>query len=343
MIRSGSFSQLGRGFLLALVATAAGGCALDSRKSPTPSEVLPALLDTGISGPWDRGGPVGLEWQDDRTLTVVRFGDSNRQHAVFIDLETLKAEPIRADVPSGCASVDIQNPRRMNGRLFVDRRCFTSDGTDYHEILRVDPGGELVSMVSIPWFPDSYVELAQGGWLSGFDSGPCAWIDLVPKSGTPKIAWPIVVKDDGEPFAVNASPKDDCDNAVLASSLDRSPNGDFAFVASGAARSAQGLARLDVPQNLYVVSELGGDPRRIASGLVEARNVRWSPDGSAIIVITRMDDGSALMVIDTTGEQRVIYRGQPIVAVWDPAGSRIAIIVQNDLENRVLIVRVAKG
>ena len=325
---------------LALLIAACGG-----QRAPTapPSSAMAAVTDAGMAGPWDSGGPLDVEWLDNGRLVVIRgTGDPSRQRASRVDLGTMEATPLDLEVPKRCLSVDVQNPKVIGDRLYLDRRCFARDGDDRHEIMLISEGKQAEAVASIPWFPDSYVQLPSGAWLSGFDSGPCAWIDLVPDTGEPGIPWPITVSDDGEPFAVNGSAEGECDNAVLASSIDRSSDGHLAFVAAGAARSAAGFARLDVPQNVYVVPEAGGQPRRIASGLVEARNVRWSPDGSSLIVIARAGDGSVLLKLDLAGGQEVLYEGQPVVAAWAPDGRRIAIVVGNPTENRLLLAELAK-
>lgn len=320
---------------------ALGGCDVGSPPTVPPTLASPSVTDVGIAGPWDNGGPLDVEWLDDQTLVVIRGnGEFNRQRAVQIDLGSMESTPMELDAPEGCISVDVQNPKVIGGRLFLDRRCFAVDGNDSHDIMLIHRDGPAEKVAAIPWFPDSYVELPSGAWLSGFDSGPCAWIDLVPSTGQPGIPWPIMVTDDGAPFAINASPKGDCDHAVLASSIDRNSDGLLAFVAAGSARTAKGLARLDVPANVYVVPETGGDARRIASGLVEARNVRWAPDGSSVIVIARAGPGSALLRIDLAGTENVLYQGGPVVATWAPDGRRIALIIQNASENRILILKV---
>jgi hypothetical protein len=250
--------------------------------------------------------------------------------------------PVEVELPRDCASIDVQNPHVIAGHLFLDRHCFSLDGNDRHEILEVDVHNRATSVASIPWFPDSYVQLSAGAWIAGFDSGPCGWIDVVPHTGDPGGAWPINVTDDGESFAVNASPKGHCDGAVLASSVDRSSTGMLAFIASGAARSQSGSARLDVAENLYTVPEAGGEPRRIASGLVEPRNVEWSTDGASVIVIVRAGTGSALLEVNAAGSKTVLYEGQPMTAAWAPDGRRIAIVVGNETENRLLLLPVVK-
>ena len=117
-----------------------------------------------------------------------------------------------------------------------------------HQAMIEIPDDSVEPIADFPWFPDSYAKVEGGAWLSGFDSGMCAWIEVVPGTGSPAFDWPIQVTDDGEPFNVNASRGTSCDGQPQAHGIAGGPGGRLAFLASGAARSRGGFGRLSSPE-----------------------------------------------------------------------------------------------
>jgi hypothetical protein len=329
-----------QGMWLCVVLVASSYCAGCNPIEPSPRPT-PDVLDAGLSGPWDRGGPTEVDWVNATTLLLIRAaGNPSRQTASFVKLGNQTPTPFEVDSPPGCLSADIQRPRVIGPLSYLNRHCFAEDGNDRDDIIEFRDNQSPTVAATVPWLPDSYVQLPGGAWLAGFDSGPCAWIDLVPGTGRPPFSWPIVVDDDGAPYAINASPKGDCDGSILASSVDQSRDKRLLFVASGEARLVNGGSRADVPENVYLYSATDGVPRRVATGLIEARNVRWSPAGDSFIVIARHGGGADLLEFDMAGTATVLYTGNPVVAAWNPDGTQIALIEQRDTENRLLLLQL---
>lgn len=327
-----------------VLALACAACA-----TPGPSSPSASISDTGIAGPWNAGGPTGVEWATDARLYVARTPPgTDRQRLYKFDVSTAGVEPLPVDVPEGCRSVDAFLPIRVAELLVFDRSCFATDGPGFHEIIELSPDGQVGrSLLTLPWFPESIVRLPNGSWISGFDSGPCAWIAVAPNTPAPDFAWPIVVSDDGQPFAVDASRDTACDSQPLAHGVARAGDGTLAFVASGAARSTSGLDRMDIGLNLYIRAADGG-VERVATGLVEARNVRWSPDGSSITFIARIDGRSAIWRFTRDGQRSALYEGEPLAFAWSPSGGRLAVVISEhspdaDPFYRLILVPVDVG
>lgn len=213
--------------------------------------------------------------------------------------------------------------------LVVDVWCLPRLGAGDHELVLVRPDDKLQPIATLPWFPDSYAQVDGGAWLAGYDSGICAWIDVVPGTGSPTSAWPIRVTDDGEPFAVNASRDSaNCDGQPKAYGLAEAGDGRLAFLASGAVRSRGGVGRLSFPVQLYL-QDADGTVRRLASGLVEPRSVQWSRDGEHVLLIATIDDRQGIWEFGPDGSLRLLFEGDLFDFAESPDGARLAVIVKD--------------
>jgi hypothetical protein len=289
----------------------------------------PATSDTGVTGVF-----YDLAWLNDEIVVAVRpmarSDDLSRQELVSIDLGTREVRPIEVDRPPECPSIDATVPRMAERSLVFDRRCYPGPSTPiagYHELMSLPSiGAPAVPIAKFPWFPDSYAQVKGGAWLAGFDSSICAWIDLLPGTGTPQIPWPIMVTDDGAPYAVNAANvSTGCDQKPAASEITAAPDGSLAFLAS-AAGGGSGFGRLGAPRHLYLMDPSAA-PRRIADGITHPSDLAWNADGTRLAVIATIDDRTGIWSYDRAGKRRFEYEGLVSGFAWAPAGDRIALLV----------------
>jgi hypothetical protein len=332
---------LGRVVVVAVILTAVASCT--AAPVPTPS---PAVTDTGVVDVL-----LGIAWPTDSTIVATRpipASDLHRQELVSIDLGTSRFDSISVRRPPECPSIDAMIAIVLDGRLVFDRYCYPGPATPiagYHELMELSTNaGAPKSLAFLPWFPDSFVQLPGGAWLSGYDDGLCAWIDVVPGTGEPQFAGPLVISDDGAPYAVNEGLKANCgDNTPLASAITQAPDGALAFLASGASRGIAGFGLLDLTENLYVRDPVG-TLRRIGDGLQQAVNLAWNPAGTELIVAATKGGRTGLWRYDRTGHERLVYEGNPYNVTWSPDGTRSAILVPHGdvkdpyVPRRILIV-----
>ena len=303
-----------------------------------PGGVSPSLQPIASPSPGavDLGATTVLDlvWpQADLLIGTRRIPGTQpvRRELVTIDRATGTTATIEIVGPPECPSIDAMMPRVIDGELVFDRYCYPGPSTPiagYHELLTLPlDGGQPVSLARVPWFPESEVRLDGGAWLASFDSGLCAWIELVPDTGEPPFAWPLQVTDDGEPFAVNvAALGDTCDEAPLASSIAGGPAGALAFLASGAARDVSGFGRLDLAVNLYR-REPDGTIRRLAAGLVHAGGLVWRPGTDVLTAYATIEGRAGIWTFDPDGTRRLIYEGRLLNFAWSPDGLSLAVIV----------------
>jgi hypothetical protein len=250
---------------------------------------------------------------------------------VTVDRATRVVTPIEIPIPAECPSIDAMDLSVVGGELVFDRYCYPGSSTPiagYHELLRLPlDGGEPESLTRVPWFPEAVVQLDNGTWLSSFDTGLCAWIEVVPGTGEPPFAWPIEVTDDGEPFGVNDGRRSkDCERTPLVSSIAQGPDGALAFLATGAAREASGFGLIDMPRNLYR-REASGTVRRLASGLVQAGGLVWRPGTDTLTAYATIEGRAGIWTFDPDGTRHFIYEGRLMNFAWSPDGASLAVII----------------
>jgi hypothetical protein len=296
----------------------------------SPSPVIEELGPTTL---------IGITWPRDELILGSRHIPGQtpvRRELIAIDRTTSEATPIEVPRPPECPSIDAMMPRVVGDRVVFDRRCYPGPATPiagYHELVELPlDGGEPLPLTRLDWFPDAFVELENGTWLSSYDSGLCAYIDVVPGTGEPPFAWPITVTDDGEPYPVNdGRVKDGCDNAALVSSIAQGPDGALAFLATGASRGGGGFGLLDLPKHLYR-GESDGTLRRIGSGLVAAGGLVWRPGTDTLSLYATIEDRSGIWTFEPDGARRLIYEGRLWNFAWSPDGDAMAVIIPGGTE-----------
>lgn len=188
------------------------------------------------------------------------------------------------------------------------------------------PTGDPIHEALVPWAPWSFAELPGGAWLAAYGPDLCGWIDIAPDSGAAPAWWPILIRDDGPAFPVSAGRDTRCDQTPLAGAITARADGTTAFLASGAARSLSGFARLQAPLNLYV-ADPQGVPRRLAEGLVDPYDLLWSPDGTRLLALATVAGTRGLWLYDLAGARRLLYEGKPSAAAWSPDGRRVGLLI----------------
>lgn len=314
--------------LVAAVMGAACAPTAPSSLQPIASPSHALIEDVGDTGIF------ALAWPTADSLVGTRLvlrSEPQRQELVSIDPASGEETAIRVDVPTGCTSIDALMARVIGDRLVFDRYCYAAlvtDPRDGHELMLLpSDGGPAESLARLPWFPDAFIQLDNGTWLSSYDSGMCAWIEVVPDTGEVPFGWPIEVTDDGEPYAVNAGRQaEDCANAPLASNIAQGPGGALGFLATGAGRGAGGFGRLDLADNLYR-RESDGVLRRIASDLHTAGGLVWRPGTDALTAYATIEGRAGIWAFDPDGSRTFLYEGRLSNFAWSPDGLQLAVIV----------------
>lgn len=310
--------------VVGLVAFVVLGCSGGPISSPSP-----AINDLGIISPL-----IGLAWPSGSTLLASRVipnTDPERRELVSISIGNAQVRSVEVARPSECPSIDVLLPRLSFNGIAFDLYCYPGPNTPiagYHEIMASPTiDGPAGPVARVPWLPDSFVQVAGGAWLAGYDDGLCAWIDLVPGTGRPQFEWPITVTDDGPPFAVSAANSaGSCDGSPMASEITLAQDGSIAFLASGASRGTSGFSRLDVARNVYL-RDSNGMVRRLGEGLQRSRDLSWNATGTKLAVSSTIAGRTGIWTFDRLGTRRLVYEGSVLSLAWSPDGDRLAILV----------------
>lgn len=314
--------------------------------APAGSAPLPSISDTGIHDVF-----LDVAWPSATTVLASRpipGSDPERRQLVSINLASGEVSPLPVERPSECPSIDAFEPRVLAQGVIFDLRCYPGPNTPiggYHQLMALPTGDEPArALVQVPWFPQAFVQVEGGAWLSSYDDGLCAWIDTIPSTGQPSFPWPIVITDDGPPYSVNeARSAATCDAAPLASGVTLASDGSIAFLASATASSTSAMGRVDAPRNLYMMNPRGV-LRRLAGSIQHGVNLSWDPSGKWLVVTALIDGRQGVWRFDREGSRTLVYDGLALNVTWSPDGRRLAILVPggdptaSDSVSRLLLI-----
>jgi WD40 repeat protein len=124
-----------------------------------------------------------------------------------------------------------------------------------------------------------------------------------------------------------------------------SPDGQqIAFLASPQSVGVHGVARQNVPWNLYLMPASGGKPRVLLSNISYATDVAWSPAGDRIAVTGGLHGaGQGLSVVDPQGRNvRKVTTQEAVDISWTPDGKSIIALVEAQSDEPPFLTRSVK-
>jgi hypothetical protein len=324
---------------LGLVSALAIACAPAGRAT-LQTQPSPEVTDVGFAGLGESGGPSDVAWPLPDRLIVERIPSTLYNELVRFDLSTHVTTPIQVDPPPGCAGIAARAPQIVSGHVYFARECVLGDGTA--DLMALPPDGGLPTRVGrLPeLFAGSFARLASGTWLADY-GGVCQGIDLVDGTDQAIAMWPLMITDDGPPFAVNAvGHQSDCDNSTpLATGIAAAPDGTLALLA---ARGVGGFIATDPDLHLYLV-DVSGNAHCLADGVMDGRNLRWAPNGASLALIGEINRQWGIWRFARDGKRTRLFDGHALAFAWSPDGSQLAVVVSDNpadglATRRVIIV-----
>jgi hypothetical protein len=285
------------------------------------------------SGAW--AYPV---WLDDEAVLVTRQPSLEPQGRPFdpeqifrYDMASRQMTPVEIDHPVDCVDPSHQGWQLLgDGRLGTELSCLSTT-----TLLAFDPvTNDTEVLVELGRNATGYTwnpALTDGLYSAG--SGICEGILGMDRSVDAKPV-DLVIRSGGKSFRVDAvfQPQyasGQCADTGRATGPAWSPDGSLiAFWASPASIGVADFARLDQPDNLYLVAPGENDPVEHVRNFYHPGNPAWSPDGSMLVLSGQMGEDEGTWLYEPATNQLV-----PIAKTafgdlsWAPDGERIVGIV----------------
>jgi WD40 repeat protein len=307
--------------------------ACSAGSKPTASFV--PKLTTEIVG----GVSPQVAWLAGGQIVIEVFPTGSSDGALWtLDPSTNALAPIDNPLPSGCIADTIHALSALSdGRLAFASDCFsglpsppTTTIRTYNpadsQIADLAPGLGITDGVA--WDVKTH-----SGLLSHGDQ-LCEGIVAVTPSGVRPMTGTFTV--DGDTFDLAdgfTAGSVGCTDTGRASGPALNPtSGDYAVLASAGSSGASGMARLNLPWNVYEIDPAGRALGELASDLTDARELQWSPDGRWLAVIGSLanDESVGWLINPATGIVTPFSADPFSYMAWAPDSRHILAISDQD-------------
>jgi len=242
----------------------------------------------------------GLAWLPNGKLVVNRDapGKDVRAELWLLDPNTGEFAPIDLRTPSTCLKADYHAPITLpDGRLGVVLECSFKIKDRLPGVAMSLVTASLKSGLTRPLITDESWQQRTGGFAVAEDMTEalvalgdelCGTVALIDREGIQPLD--VTVGGGGATWNLASyfglvEEDDSCWAQGRAASPAWSPEAGAAFFASPQSAGVEGLMRVDVPWNLYLMKPLGTDLRLLIENVRYPHSLTWSPSGEWLLFV----------------------------------------------------------